>query len=79
MRKMRNKATGEVHVVKEHMVLRNLWEYYVTDYDEENIFGLILGFEDEWGWSSLPDMHDAILSRTKKLSAIAPAPGYEWV
>lgn len=42
------------------MELKSGWEWYLTEYDakEKIAFGLVKGFEDEWGYFSLVEMED---------------------
>lgn len=81
MRKMKNIQTGtEINVV-EHFILRNLWEYYITDEQVQNdcAFALVMGYETELGDVYLPEVKDYIISRTKNLTDLLPATGWEWV
>jgi hypothetical protein len=79
MRKMRNKDGHTINVI-EHIILRNFWEYYVTDqnYGEGLQFCLVLGDYDELGDVYLPELSPYIVSRTKKLTPVIAAPGWEW-
>jgi hypothetical protein len=79
MRKMRNKDGHTINVI-EHIILRNFWEYYVTDqnYGEGLQFCLVLGDYEELGDVYLPELSPYIVSRTKKLASVMPAPGWEW-
>lgn len=79
-RKMKDQY-GEVHVVKEHIILQNCWEYYITDYDLENrcFFAYELGFENGWGWVSEDEIAPYIIKRTKNLRSIMPADNCQWV
>lgn len=72
----------EIHI-KEHIILKNLWEYYVTDdvpiEDEPDIVqALVIGFETELGDVSLSEIKPYIISRTKDLSEVMPAPNWNW-
>ena len=41
---------GESFAVSRHIILKNFWEYYVEEPDENGItFGFVMGFENEWG------------------------------
>lgn len=70
-------------VIKEHIILRNFWEYYVTDAipcedDADVIEALVLGFETELGDVWLPEIKPYIISRTKDLRDVMSAPGWTW-
>jgi hypothetical protein len=76
------KGTVKVDVL-EHILLKNGWEVYVTergqDGDPDIGYGLVCGFENEWGSFSFKEYKPYILSRTSDLTDLMPAPGYEWV
>lgn len=67
--------------VVEHIILRNMWEYYVldapTNTDEVKLC-YVMGFENELGDVYLPEIQPYIISRTKKLSEVMPPPNYNW-
>jgi hypothetical protein len=67
MRVMKN-GDQKVNVI-EHIIIRNLWEYYV------------LGFESEFGDVSMEEIKPHVISRCKgrKLEEVMPAPGWSWV
>ncbi len=72
----------ELRIV-EHIILKNMWEYYVTDFqpDPEQpdvIHALVMGFETEMGDVYLPEIKPYIISRTKDLHTIFPAEGWRW-
>ena len=79
MRKLTNNKGTVLHIV-EHIILKNYWEYYVTDtYVEEGIKeALVMGFEQEIGDFSLEEIEPHILSRTTDLN-ILPAEGWKWM
>ena len=82
MRKMRNKDTGSVLTVTEHLITKNFWEYYLTneETDDEMVkFGFVMGFENELGYVYLPEISPYIMTRTKNLNEVMPATGYEWI
>ena len=65
-----------------HLVLRNMWEYYLEEPDENGIaFGLVLGLEDELGEVSLDEIREYAISIAKgdTLKEIMPAPYWRWV
>ena len=86
MRKMVSTNGTELYV-KEHIITRNLWEYYIVDdepSDHEINYDMIqlayvMGFENELGSVYMPEIEPYILSRTKDLSNIMPASGFNWV
>ena len=79
MRKMKNKY-GIVNVL-EHIILRNYWEYYITDdkFNDDVVRSVVMGDETELGDISLSEIKPYVMSRTKRLDEIAPASGWEWV
>lgn len=85
MAKMMNTETMRVLNVVEHIIITNLWEYYVIqdpdhpEADDDLLFCLVLGFEQEFGYVSKDEIQGHIVSRTKSLNEILPAPGYMWV
>lgn len=85
MRKM-VKGNFKLDVV-EHIILRNMWEYYVLSDEGQNdwvssepdiVMALVMGFNDEIGCVSLSEIKPHIISRTSNLDDIMPADGYEW-
>jgi len=70
--------------VVEHIILRNMWEYYVLadeagDKPDSDIkYALVMGFNDEIGTVSLSEIKPHVISRTSNLDDIMPADGYEW-
>lgn len=65
-----------------HLVLRNMWEYYLEEPDENGIaFGLVLGLEDELGEVPLNEIREYAISIAKgdTLKEIMPAPYWRWV
>jgi hypothetical protein len=72
----------EIHI-KEHIILKNLWEYYVTDDvpiegEPDIVQALVVGFETELGDVSLSEIKPYIISRTKSLNEVLPAPNWNW-
>ena len=83
MRKM-VKGNMKLNVV-EHIILRNMWEYYVLANepdthapDPDIVYALVMGDHDEIGTVSLSEIKPHVLSRTTELSSIFPASGYQW-
>jgi len=81
MRKMRNIKTGITINVIKHIIIKNYWEYYITDHNqsEDIVEALVLGYEDELGDVSLSEIKPYVISETTDLNDIAPAPKWEWV
>lgn len=80
MRQMKNKYGSTLNVV-EHIVLKNGWEYYVTDnkFNKDTIQCVVMGFETELGDVYMPEIKPHIASRTRNLDDLMPCDGYEWV
>ena len=80
MKAMKSKYGTTINVT-EHIILRNGWEYYVTDdkHDKDTIRCVVMGLETEMGDVYLPEIKPYIVSRTRDLSDLAPAEGWEWV
>ena len=84
--KMRKMIKGNLKLdVVEHIILRNMWEYYIMandpDTDSHNpdiVYALVMGFNDEIGTVSLSEIKPYVISRTSRLDEIMPADGYEW-
>ena len=85
-RAMTGKSMGEVGTVNvvEHIITKNLWEYYILD-DPENVrpegyaAALVMGHETEIGDVYLPEIEPFIASRTTRLDEIFPPVGWSWV
>lgn len=83
IRNMRNKHGTRLRVTR-HIVLKNMWEYYVTDdrFDADTVRCLVVGFETELGDVYLPEIKPYIISDTKSEGlpeGLMAAPGWEWV
>ena len=67
--------------VYEHIITKNMWEFYMLgEPNEDNVaFALVCGEEDELGFVSLDEIGPFIISRTKEMNGIMPAPGYSWI
>ena len=80
MRQMKSKYGTIINVV-EHIILKNGWEYYVTDqkFDTDIIQCVVMGFETEMGDVYMPELKGHIVSRTKDLAELAPCEGWEWI
>jgi len=79
MRHMTNEHGTQVKVI-EHIMLRNFWEYYILEEaDDDGIaFALVVGDYTEMGHVSLNEIAPYIISRTKYLGNIMPAPMWSW-
>lgn len=77
---MNRKGSKNKIKVTEHIILKNGWEYYVTTdrFDNDTIMCLVMGFETELGDVYMPEIAPYIVSRTKDLTDLAPAQGWEW-
>ena len=76
-----NEDTTEPFAVALHVILRNFWEYYLEEPDENGIaFGYVMGVENEWGSVSVNEIKPYIVSiaRGKELDHIMPPEGYYW-
>ena len=72
---------GETFAVYQHIILRNMWEYYLGEPDENGIaFGYVMGFENEWGDVSMEEIKPYIIgkARANDLWHIMPPEGYYW-
>jgi len=67
--------------VYQHIITKNLWEYYLEEADENGIaFGYVMGVENEWGSVSMDEIKPYIVSiaRGTDLDEIMPPQGYHW-
>ena len=80
MRKM-TKRTTVVNVIA-HIILKNGWEYYVTDnvIDKDNhiVECVVVGHEVELGDVCLKELASHKLSYTSNLDELMPAPEWKW-
>ena len=78
MRHMTNESGDTVKVI-EHIILSNLWEYYILEAADENgiAFALVVGDYTEMGSVSMDEIAPYIVSRTTDLD-IMPAPMWTW-
>ena len=79
MRTMTNEYGSKINVV-EHIILKNGWEYFVTNnkFDKDTVQCLVMGFETELGDVYLPEIKPYIVSRTRNLNDLMPATGWQW-
>ena len=83
---MRQMIKGDIVLdVVEHIILRNMWEYYIVADepdthapDPDVAFALVMGDYTEMGSVYLPEIEPHVFSRTTHLDEIAPATGYQW-
>tara|TARA_B100002019_G_C21272963_1_gene603482 strand:- start:560 stop:832 length:273 start_codon:yes stop_codon:yes gene_type:complete len=68
--------------IKRYYMLRNGWEYFVTELPDEDGIGeaLVEGFEQEVGGFSLDEIkpHIMMVVEADKLTDLAPANGFVW-
>ena len=81
MRVLVNNQYGTKLRIKELIITKNFWEYYVIDennyIDKDLITALVMGVEIEIGDVYLPEIEPYIFTRTKNLDVL-PATGYHW-
>ncbi len=79
MRRMINEQGTKVDVV-EHIMLSNLWEYYILEAADENgiAFALVVGDYTEMGSVSMDEITPYIITRTTDMDEIMPAPMWSW-
>ena len=72
---------GGAYEVYEHIMTQNMWEFYILGptNDDNVAFALVCGEEDELGFVSLDEIGPFIISRTKTMDGVMPAPGYSWL
>ena len=85
---MRRMIKGNLKLdVVEHIILKNMWEYFVLSDESQNdwvsdtpdvVYALVMGFNDEIGTVSLSEIKPYVISRTSRLDEIMPASGYQW-
>ena len=72
---------GETFAVYQHIILRNMWEYYLGEPDKNGIaFGYVMGVENEWGSVSMDEIKPYIITKASGagLDEIMPPAGYYW-
>ena len=72
---------GEPFTVHQHITLKNFWEYYLEEADENGIaFGYVMGFANEWGSVDMAEIEPYIIgkARVNDLYHIMPPEGYYW-
>jgi hypothetical protein len=76
-----NEDSAEAFAVSQHIILRNFWEYYLEEADENGIaFGFVMGIENEWGSVSMDEIKPYIISKVtgSELNEIMAPAGYYW-
>jgi hypothetical protein len=75
---MTNEQGTTVDVI-EHIMLSNMWEYYILEAADENgiAFALVVGDYTELGSVSMEEIAPYISSRTTDLNLL-PAPNWSW-
>ena len=76
-----NEDSSEPFAVALHIILRNFWEYYLEEPDENGVaFGYVMGVENEWGMVDVAELKPYIVSTAKGtvLNDIMPPEGYYW-
>ena len=63
-----------------HVILRNMWEYYITELPDENGIGLALVMGDvvEYGSIAQADIDAYGMSYTTQLDDLMPPVGWAW-
>lgn len=67
--------------VAKHIILRNMWEYYIEEPDQNGVaFGYVMGDFNEWGCVDLNEIKPYILSECagSDLDEIMAPDGYAW-
>ena len=82
---MRKMVKGNLKLkVVEHIILRNMWEYFVLadeagdEPDSDIKYALVMGFYDEIGTVSMSEIKPHIISRTTDMNELLPASGFHW-
>ena len=82
---MRRMIKGNLKLkVVEHIMLRNMWEYFVLageagdEPDSDIKYALVMGFNDEIGTVSMSEIKPYVISRTADMNELLPASGYHW-
>ena len=67
--------------ITQHIILKNGWEYYVTDnkHSADIVCCLVYGQETELGDVSLNEIKPYIVSRTRELAEVMPCPDWRWI
>ena len=79
MRLMINESGTAIDVI-EHVILSNLWEYYILEKPDEHgvVLAIVVGDATEMGSVWMDHIEPHIISRTTDLCDIMPAPHWSW-
>lgn len=83
MKTMINPRTNQQIEVIAHVILSNYWEYYIckaetNDVENHVYLCLVLGDYDEIGDVCLKEIEPYVISQTKQLDGVMPAPNWQW-
>ena len=78
MRQMQ-KGNAKLDVVA-HVILSNMWEYYITESpdDDGRLWALVVGDAVEYGTVAQYDIDKHGISYTTDLRELLPPPGWQW-
>lgn len=64
-----------------HIIVKNFWEYYVTDqrFNDDIIACVVYGDFVEFGDVNMREIRPYVVSLTNHLEGLAPAPGWQWI
>ena len=79
MRQMISECGSTVDVI-EHVILSNLWEYYILEEPDEHgvVLAIVVGDATEMGSVWMDDIEPHVISRTTAFDEIMPAPHWSW-
>lgn len=81
-REMQNLETKTKVKVYDHIILKNFWEYYVTESGKKRVKKCVVyGHETELGLVDMEEIQPFINVRAEPetLNLIMPAPGWRWI
>ena len=63
-----------------HVVLSNMWEYYITELPDEHgvAWALVVGDAVEYGTVAQADIQQYAISYTTDLTELLPPPHWQW-
>ena len=75
-----NEDSSEPFAVAQHIILRNMWEYYVTESSDGDgvMWALVVGDYTEYGTVSHYDIDKHGISYTTDLTDLLPPPEWQW-
>jgi hypothetical protein len=64
-----------------HIIVKNFWEYYVTDerFNNDIISCVVYGDFVEFGDVNMQEIKPYVISFTNHLEGLTAAPGWKWV